>query len=96
MSDRARSYEYLALSQQHLTGHELRILRRQLGLSQRALASLLGVAELTVTRWENRPTRANRCVEALIRLLYLEHIGKPVKIMDMLTKIMPVMEDASV
>ncbi|MBM3451491.1 MAG: helix-turn-helix domain-containing protein, partial [Armatimonadetes bacterium] len=37
-----------------LTGAELRFLRRELNLSQRRLAELLGVEEQTVSLWELR------------------------------------------
>lgn len=42
----------LASSTAPLTGREVRFLRHELDLSQKFLASLLGVSESTVARWE--------------------------------------------
>lgn len=84
MGDQVKSYESLALSRRPLTGGEIRILRRQINLSQSALAHLFGVKELTVARWEKQQIQTTMTAEALLRLLYLEMLGKPVKVVDML------------
>jgi DNA-binding transcriptional regulator YiaG len=53
-----------------LTGAELRFLRKELDLSQKRLAEILGVEEQTVSLWERRgrmPTLADRFLRALYR-----------------------------
>ncbi len=55
----------------HLTGAELRFLRKELGLSQRALASLIGASEQVVSLWE-RKGKMPRAADRLVRVLYLE------------------------
>jgi putative transcriptional regulator len=55
-----------------LSAAEIRFLRKELGLSQKRLADLLGSTEQTVSLWVRRgrtPTGYDR----LIRLLYLEN-----------------------
>jgi DNA-binding transcriptional regulator YiaG len=60
----------LAAKRAPLTGAELRYLRKELGLSQRALADALGCEEQTVSLWERRgrlPKMADRFVRAIYR-----------------------------
>ncbi|WP_459614957.1 helix-turn-helix domain-containing protein [Bordetella sp. 2513F-2] len=69
-----------------LTGLELRFLRKELGLSQRRLAEMLGTTEQTVSLWERRgrmPTGLDR----LFRALYLEHLDGNVKIQAMIDRL---------
>lgn len=54
-----------------LTGTELRFLRKEMGLSQKALAQLLGSEEQTVSLWERRG-RMPKTADRLFRLMYLE------------------------
>jgi len=46
---------------------DLRKIRRQLDLTQREFAELLGVVGRTVRRWENEETEIPRRVEGTIR-----------------------------
>jgi putative transcriptional regulator len=58
-----------------LTGPELRFLRKEMGMSQKALADFVGTTEQSVSLWERRghmPKAADR----LIKLAYLETIDK--------------------
>ena len=53
-----------------LTGAEIRFLRKELDLSQKALAAIVGQSEQTVSLWERRgriPKTADRFVRALYR-----------------------------
>jgi putative transcriptional regulator len=53
-----------------LTGSALRFLRKEMGMSQGALAALVGTSEQNVSLWERRggiPRTADR----LVRLIYL-------------------------
>jgi len=69
--------EDLIRQKRSLIGKELKFLRHELGLSQPALASLLGESEQSVARREKskkRPKKSNT-QERMIRYLYEEHIG---------------------
>lgn len=66
---------WLLSTKKRLSGGEFRFLRHELEMSQATLASLLGVAERTVIRWESaRKERniRNPAAERTLRLLYLE------------------------
>lgn len=52
---------------------QVRELRRGMGLSQQALADLLGVARPTVTRWETGVLRVRKLTLTAIRFLVTQH-----------------------
>jgi DNA-binding transcriptional regulator YiaG len=52
-----------------MTAEEVRQLRRRLGLSQPAFARLVGVHEVSVSRWENGAVRVPEPTARLIKLL---------------------------
>ena len=56
----------------HLTGTEVRFLRKELGLSQRGLGELLGVTDQAVALWEKKG-RLPKTADRLLRLIYVEH-----------------------
>jgi DNA-binding transcriptional regulator YiaG len=61
-----------------MSGPELRFLRKELGMSQKALASLVGTSEQNVSLWERRG-RITQAVDRLVKLVYLESISdKPI------------------
>ena len=62
----------LVFSKKDLSGEEIRFLRHELLMSQNGLASLLGVSEQTVRRWENDKICIPKSSEFLLRLLYRE------------------------
>ena len=69
-----------------LSAAEIRFLRKELGLSQKRLADLLGSTEQTVSLWERRgriPTGYDR----LIRLLYLENIDGNIKVQEIIDRL---------
>ncbi len=70
-----------------LTGTELRFLRKEMDMSQSALALLIGTSEQNVSLWE-RHGRMPKTSDRLIRLLYAEHdTGKNVKIRELIEQI---------
>ncbi|MBV9989796.1 MAG: transcriptional regulator [Alphaproteobacteria bacterium] len=70
-----------------LSGKELRFLRHEMLMSQATLAKLLDVADQTVHRWEAGKTEVPKPAEALIRLLFNEHLGNNEKIKASLKRI---------
>ena len=69
-----------------LAGSELRFLRKEMGMSQGALAALVGTSEQNVSLWERRggiPRTADR----LVRLIYLEHMGNNPKVRDLINRL---------
>jgi len=50
-----------------MTAEELKRLRQRAGLTQKALAGLLGVARITVVRWETGERGISRVTELAIR-----------------------------
>jgi putative transcriptional regulator len=69
-----------------LTGSELRFVRKEMGMSQSALAALVGTSEQNVSLWERRgaiPKTADR----LVRLIYLEQIGNNPKVRELIDRL---------
>jgi DNA-binding transcriptional regulator YiaG len=69
-----------------LTGAEFRFLRKELEMSQKALATLLGTSEQNVSLWERRG-RVPRTTDRLIKLIYLEKVQKNVKILELIERL---------
>ncbi len=70
----------------HLTGAEVRFMRKEMEMSQRGLGSLLGITDQAVAKWEkfgHVPKTADR----MIRLIYLERIGGNVPIIETIERI---------
>jgi DNA-binding transcriptional regulator YiaG len=56
----------------HLTGAQVRFLRKEMGMSQRGLGEFLGVTDQSVALWE-RKGRLPKTADRLLRLIYVEH-----------------------
>lgn len=69
-----------------LTGAELRFLRKEMDLSQRALGGLLGTTDQAVAKWE-KTGRVSKTADRMVRLIYLEHIGGNVPIRKTIERI---------
>lgn len=69
-----------------MTGAELRFLRKEMGLSQAALAVLVGTSEQNVSLWERRG-RIPKTEDRLIRLIYVEHADKNVKVRALIERL---------
>lgn len=68
-----------------LTGAELRFLRKEMGLSQRALGDLIGTSEQNISLWERRG-HIPRASDRLIKLIYLEQATGNVKIRELIDR----------
>lgn len=85
--------KYLVYEKRNLSGKELRFLRHEMLMSQATLARLMDVAEQTVHRWEaGKSEKVPKPAEALIRILYNEHLGGNEKVTAALKRI-AAMED---
>lgn len=70
----------------NLNATEIRFLRKEIGLSQKRLADLLGSTEQTVSLWERRG-RMPKGYDRLVRLLYLEKIDGNVKVQETINRL---------
>lgn len=61
----------------NMSGKELRFLRTEMGLTQAGLATVVGVAPLTLGRWERDENPMDQSAETLIRKLAIERLLKP-------------------
>lgn len=65
---------FLITQKPELNGEEIRFLRKELNLSQKNLAGLLGVGETSVRNWESDRGLIGRPTELLLRALYKEQV----------------------
>ena len=71
-----------------LNGAELRFLRRQLEVSQKSLAQMIGVEEQALARWEKARDRdISGMADRLVRLLYREHAEGSASLRDMIARL---------
>lgn len=76
----------LAQDKPRLTGREFRFLRKELGLSQVALAGMLGNTEQAVAKWE-KGARPPAWADRLLRQVYLEQAGGAQRLTDLLQRL---------
>lgn len=67
-----------------LTGAEFRFLRKELDLSQAALARMFGCDAQTIALWEKNKVRLPRLADRMLRLIYREHAEANVKIREIM------------
>ena len=77
-----------------LTGAELRFLRKEMEMSQRALADLLGTSEQNVSLWERRG-RVPQYARRLVKAIYVEHLEGHVQIRKMIDALIAQDEDGT-
>lgn len=70
-----------------LNGKEFRFLRHEINMTQKSLAEILKVTELTVARWEKGETKVDGPAQAVIRLLYLEYVRESPGIAEALRRL---------
>jgi DNA-binding transcriptional regulator YiaG len=69
-----------------LTGAELRFLRKELELSQRTLAGLLGISEQNVSLWE-RHGKIPKWGARLVKVLYMETLDGNVHVKKLIERL---------
>lgn len=85
---------FLVTSKRDLSGDEVRFLRHEMLMSQSTLAKLLGISEQAIRRWETGKIAIPKPSEALLRLLYRDHINdKDGKISAILKKVAELEEE---
>ena len=67
----------IAQSPEKLKGDQVRFLRTEMDWSQKRLASILAVKELTVGRWERNETKVTGPARMALCLLYLSYSENP-------------------
>ena len=77
----------LITKQRKLKGDEIRYLRKELELSQKGLSVLLDVSEATIRGWEKSRSEISGSANTLIRIIYLEKIGKNAKVLNLIETI---------
>lgn len=76
----------IALEKPHLSGREFRFLRKELGLSQAALAKWFGNTEQAVAKWE-KGARPPAWADRVLRQVYLEQAGGSQRFTDLLQRL---------
>ena len=59
-----------------LSGQEIRFIRHTLDLSQKALASIIGVDYQTILRWEKNETPIRKTADRFIRAIFYCYVNK--------------------
>lgn len=77
---------WIVKSRKRLTGAELRFLRKELDMSQAALARMLGCEEQTVSLWE-RQGRMPKMADRFVRAIYCEHVENNAHIREMVERL---------
>jgi len=76
---------FLVTAKKVLSGKELRFLRKEMDLTQAELGQLVGLSDQQVARWEKETYEIPSSADHLLRVLYLDHIGRRVNVRDLLT-----------
>ena len=80
--------KWLITQPRPLNGAELRFIRTEMELTQRALAGIIGAEEQTLRLWEKKRDKfMPATAERLLRALYSEALGNNVQIKRMLEKL---------
>ncbi|KAA8731011.1 helix-turn-helix domain-containing protein [Acinetobacter qingfengensis] len=78
---------FLITQSPELYGEQIRFLRKELNLSQKNLAGLLGVGETSVRSWEADRGRIGSPTDRLLRALYKEHVQGDGELRNMIEKL---------
>jgi DNA-binding transcriptional regulator YiaG len=78
---------YLINEKPELNGEEIRFLRKELNLSQKNLAGLIGVNESSVRNWESDRGDMSKPADRFLRALYKEHAHGGGELKEMIEKL---------
>ena len=78
---------YLINEKPELNGSDIRFLRKELNLSQKNLAGLLGVNESSIRGWESDRGKIGTPADRFVRALYKEHVHGGGELKDMIEKL---------
>lgn len=78
---------YLINEKPELNGEEIRFLRKELNLSQKNLAGLLGVDESSVRNWESDRHVIGKPADRFLRALYKEQVHGGGELKEMIEKL---------
>lgn len=70
-----------------LARDEFRFLRKELGLSQKALGAILGAEEQAIARWERGVSKVDETAGRFLRALYREHRHGKARIREMVKRL---------
>lgn len=76
----------LVFNKPSLTGAEFRFLRKELDLSQKALADLMGKDEQSIARWE-KSAKAPKYADRMLRALVLDFYGEKISLLALIDRI---------
>lgn len=80
--------EFLTKHKKVLNGKEVRFLRKQMDLTQSDLGKFLGVSDQQVARYEKGESKKMPgAADAVLRMLYLEHVGGNISVRALLTEL---------
>lgn len=77
----------IAQANRQMTGAEVRFLRTELDLSQRALAELLAVSENTLRRWEQGKVAIPGLGQRLLAGFYIETVSETGSLRELMLKL---------
>lgn len=76
-----------------LSGKEFRFLRKELELSQKEVARLLGCGEQQIGRWERGENTVAGAADRLVRVLYQENYSKNPHVRNLLERIATLVQE---
>ena len=77
----------------HLKFEEVRFLRKEIGMSQRVLADLIGVSEQTVSLWERGNNQIPNSSDRLLRGFYMEVKTNNLELLELSQKLSQLQQD---
>lgn len=75
---------FLVTEKKVLSGKELRFLRKQMDLTQAELGRWVGLSAQQVARWEKDQYDIPGPADHLLRILYLEHLGRSINVRELI------------
>ena len=77
----------------HLSGQEIRFLRKEMDLAQQGLANWLGVDVQTIARWEKEISELPTTADRMIRLIWREHSQQTPEVRAMIERLNVIDDD---